>query len=210
MKAVMHSQSRTYLALFVAWSTGWTGYNMLRYYDPWSKTQIEATGMARNVMWGIVAGAVFLAILFFGAWRLRAGSPAATNGTVAGASIGSAADPASALSSAIAAEPRPDRLELRGVGVRVDVWAQTDLWQFLKEQKDAYRSVLSNNPKDYPSDRALVQDKTSGALGSSFKYSAGEGVEGATVLLFRIKPREHLGPPSSTAQARALSAGRSR
>ncbi|CAH2804717.1 MAG: unnamed protein product [uncultured Paraburkholderia sp.] len=61
--------------------------------------------------------------------------------------------------------------------MRVDVWAQTDLWQFLKGQKDAYRSVLSNNPKDYPSDRALVQDKTSGALGSSFKYSAGEGVE---------------------------------
>ncbi|CAH2902956.1 MAG: hypothetical protein PPHEMADM_4928, partial [uncultured Paraburkholderia sp.] len=126
---------------------------------------------------GNIGRAVFLAILFFGAWRLRAGSPAAVNGTVAGASVGSAAASASALSSTAAAEPRPDRLELRGVGVRVDVWAQTDLWQFLKGQKDAYRSVLSNNPKDYPSDRALVQDKTSGALGSSFKYSAGEGVE---------------------------------
>ncbi|WMY07999.1 type VI lipase adapter Tla3 domain-containing protein [Paraburkholderia phenoliruptrix] len=177
MNIAARPRSRGYLALLAAWSTGWTGYNMIRYYDAWSKTQIEATGMARNVMWGIVAGAVFLAILFFGAWRLRAGSLAAANGTVAGASIGSAAARASALSSATAAEPRPDRLELRGVGVRVDVWAQTDLWQFLKGQKDAYRSVLSNNPKDYPSDRALVQDKTSGALGSSFKYSAGEGVE---------------------------------
>ncbi|WP_341313471.1 DUF2875 family protein [Paraburkholderia sp. IMGN_8] len=191
MKAVTRPQSRAYLALFVAWSAGWTGYNMIRYYDVWSNTQIEATGMARNVMWGILAGAVFLAILFFGAWRLRAGSPTAATGTAAGASLGAVPASASALSSAGAAEPRPDRLELRGVGVRVDVWAQTDLWQFLKGQKDAYRSVLSNKPKDYPSDRDFVQDKASGALGSSFKYSAGEGVERwpTPVIIF--------GPPRS-------------
>ncbi|CAH2804719.1 MAG: hypothetical protein PPHEINF_5686, partial [uncultured Paraburkholderia sp.] len=41
--ARMRPQSRTYLALFVAWS----------------KTQIEAAGMARNVMWGILAERFF-------------------------------------------------------------------------------------------------------------------------------------------------------
>ncbi|SDF86923.1 type VI lipase adapter Tla3 domain-containing protein [Paraburkholderia phenazinium] len=177
MKAAKRPQPRGYLALFAAWSAGWTGYNMLRYYDAWSKTQIEAVGMARNVMWGILAGAACLAILFVGAWRLRAGSASAATGTAADSSLGAVSASASALPVAAVADPRPDLLELRGVGMRVDVWAQTDLWQFLKEQKDAYRSVLSNNPKDYPSDRDSVQNKASRALSSSFKYSAGEGVE---------------------------------
>ncbi|WP_175425493.1 type VI lipase adapter Tla3 domain-containing protein [Trinickia violacea] len=76
-----------------------------------------------------------------------------------------------------AADPRPQILELRGVGMRVDAWAQSQVWDLVKEQKDAYRSALSDNPKDYPSSSDGVNDKASRGLGSSFKYSAGEGVE---------------------------------
>lgn len=84
---------------------------------------------------------------------------------------------ASAAGVATAIDSRPDRLELRGVSLRVDIWAQTDVWQLLKEQKDAYRSVLSINPSDYPRNASRVQEQATGALGSSFRYCAGEGVE---------------------------------
>lgn len=123
----------------------------------------------------VIAGAVCLALLLFGAWLLRIKSVSAATGTAAQSSRG--ATPASASAVSAAAEQRPDRLELRGVGMRVDVWAQTQVWDLLKEQKDAYRSALSNNPQDYPRDREGVQDKATRGLGSSFKYSAGEGVE---------------------------------
>ncbi|WP_408422764.1 type VI lipase adapter Tla3 domain-containing protein [Paraburkholderia strydomiana] len=41
---------------------------------------------------------------------------------------------------------------MRGVGLRVDISAQTDVWQWLKAQKDAHHSVLSKNPAGYPGD----------------------------------------------------------
>jgi hypothetical protein len=63
-----------------------------------------------------------------------------------------------AQSAANLPEPHPDLLELRGVGMRVDVWAQTQIWHFLKDPEDAYRTVLSKDPKDYPTDAANVQD----------------------------------------------------
>jgi len=74
-------------------------------------------------------------------------------------------------------ETRPDRLELRGVGLRIDRWAQTDVWQLLRDQKDTYSSVLSTNPANYPQEASQIQEQATGALGSSFRYCAGEGVE---------------------------------
>ncbi|WP_353049258.1 hypothetical protein [Paraburkholderia strydomiana] len=41
---------------------------------------------------------------------------------------------------------------MRGVGLRVDIRAQTGVWQWLKAQKGAHRSVLSKNPAGYPGD----------------------------------------------------------
>jgi len=137
--------------------------------------------MSGTLVLGIVAVACVAVLSFFALrWRsANAALPASVGAASAGAgSAGGSASAAGAGGAAAAsADLRLDRLELRGVGLRVDVWAQTDVWQLLKGQKDAYRSVLSANPADYPHDASRIQEQATGALGSSFRYCAGEGVE---------------------------------
>jgi hypothetical protein len=86
-------------------------------------------------------------------------------------------DSANAIPANGGPEAAPDQLELRGVGIRIDEWAQTQVWSKLKRQTDPNRSVLSTSAGDYPASRAQVQEGAANALTSSFKYSAGDGVE---------------------------------
>jgi hypothetical protein len=166
MNAIVRPRLRGYVGLFAAWSLGWTAYIASGYYALWSHTGIEAPGMAKNITLGILGGAAVIGLLFFGAWHLRpanASSAATTTATQA--------------SSPPIADARPETLELRGVGVRVDAWAQTDLWKSLKAQKDSFQTILSTDPKDYPNNSTSVGDKSNRGLASAFKYSAGEAVE---------------------------------
>ncbi|MFM0116113.1 type VI lipase adapter Tla3 domain-containing protein [Paraburkholderia nemoris] len=137
--------------------------------------------MSGTLLLGIVVVAC-VAVLSFLALRWRSANAATpVSGVAASADVATADSSAKAAraegAAAASADPRPARLELRGVGLRIDIWAQTDVWQLLKEQKDAYRSVLSTNPADYPRDASRIQEQATGALGSSFRYCAGEGVE---------------------------------
>lgn len=137
--------------------------------------------MSGTLVLGIAAIAC-VAVLSFLALRWRSASaatPVSSGSTSAGAgSVGGSTRTALANGApAAGADSHPDRLELRGVGLRIDIWAQTDVWQLLKDQKDAYRSVLSTSPADYPHDASRIQEQATGALGSSFKYCAGESVE---------------------------------
>ncbi|TGP48016.1 DUF2875 domain-containing protein [bacterium M00.F.Ca.ET.228.01.1.1] len=129
------------------------------------KIQVEVILMRRTLVLGFVVVACIGVVSLV---TLRSPTTIA-----AAARVGAA----SAAGVATAINSRPDRLELRGVSLRVDIWAQTDVWQLLKEQKDAYRSVLSINPSDYPRNASRIQEQATGALGSSFRYCAGEGVE---------------------------------
>jgi hypothetical protein len=127
----------------------------------------------------VVACVAMLSLLAL-RWR-SANAATPVSGVANNVSATNASGPARAAraeeGAGASADPRPDRLELRGVSLRVDIWAQTDVWQLLKEQKDAYRSVLSTNPADYPHNASRIQEQAMGALGSSFRYCAGEGVE---------------------------------
>lgn len=137
--------------------------------------------MSGTLLFGILVVAC-VAMLSLLALRLRSANAAMPMpGVVNGIAAANGGAPARAVraeeGAAASADPRPDRLELRGVSVRVDIWAQTDVWELLRDQKDAYRSVLSANPSDYPRNASQIQEQATGALGSSFKYCAGEGVE---------------------------------
>ncbi|CAB3809078.1 hypothetical protein LMG28688_06916 [Paraburkholderia caffeinitolerans] len=132
--------------------------------------------MVKTLVWGILAGATCVALLFFGTFKVRSAN-AATVG--AAGQPESSSIPLTATGTALAGGPiaAPELLELRAVGIRVDKWAQTQVWDMLKKQTDAYRSVLPTDAGSYAASRDLVQDQAGRALGSSFKYSAGEGVE---------------------------------
>lgn len=165
MNRAVRSYVRVYLLLALLWSLGWAIYIMAGYYHVWATTGLEVQGMGNRIAGGIAVGVLVLVVVMVGAWRWR----------VTGESR--AAVTAATVQTPVEADPRPETLELRGVGIRLDVWAQTDIWHFLKDQKDAYRGILSTNPQDYPNNPTWVSDKTTRGLGAAFKYAASEGVE---------------------------------
>lgn len=165
MNRTMRSYLRVYLLLALLWSLGWSIYIMAGYYHVWATTGLEMQGMGNRIAVGIAVGVLVLAVVMAGAWRWRAMGELHVPATPA------------IVQTPGEADPRPEILELRGVGIRVDVWAQTDIWHFIKDQKDAYRGILSTNPGDYPNNPTSVSDKTTRGLGAAFKYSASEGVE---------------------------------
>ncbi|MGP1667592.1 MAG: hypothetical protein ACTS5I_17160, partial [Rhodanobacter sp.] len=128
MSAVAARPSRRgYLALLCVWALGWTGYIMAGYYQAWANTGIEAPDMGKNILWGVLGGALVIGLAYAVAVKLRSGGPSPGKAVVAEAIP--------------AAKAKPTVLELRGVGLRVDAWGNTQVWDLLKKQQDAYKSV---------------------------------------------------------------------
>lgn len=162
MKTMQRPRLRGYAAVFALWALIWSAYIMSGYYHIWSQTGIEEPGMGRNILWGLLGGALVIGLAYAMAAKERRVEEAS-------------AQP----SAAVLPEPeaRPDVLELRGVGLMVDEWGQEQVWDLIKGQENAYRSVLSQDPKHYRDNTQSINDDASLSLASAFKDSAGHGVE---------------------------------
>ncbi|MBB3005302.1 hypothetical protein FHX57_007691 [Paraburkholderia tropica] len=90
-----------------------------------------------------------------------------------------------------APDTRIDRLEVRGVGITIDQWAQTEIWSHIEKKNATHESFLSRSASDYPStwsDRSAMSKLTRGL---ALKLGAGEAVEYTPLPVFVYGPPQH-------------------
>lgn len=119
--------------------------------------------MGKNILWGVLGGAAVIGLAYAAAVKLHGGDAAVTQ--------------AVAATAIPAAQAKPTVLELRGVGLMVNGWGQTQVWSLIKGEQDAYKSVMSMDPKDYPNNTQSLNDDATIGLAAAFHASAGQGVE---------------------------------
>ncbi|MEK6296223.1 MAG: DUF2875 family protein [Paraburkholderia tropica] len=84
-----------------------------------------------------------------------------------------------------------DKLEVHGVGITIDQWAQTEIWSHIEKKNATHESFLSRSPSAYPStwtDRSAMSKL---ARGLALKLGAGEAVEYTPLPVFVYGPPQH-------------------
>ncbi|WP_321867740.1 type VI lipase adapter Tla3 domain-containing protein [Paraburkholderia tropica] len=90
-----------------------------------------------------------------------------------------------------APDSQVDRLEVRGVGITIDQWAQTEIWSHIEKKNATHESFLSRAASDYPStwtDRSAMSKLTRGL---ALKLGAGDAVEYTPLPVFVYGPPRH-------------------
>ncbi|MCF5743589.1 DUF2875 domain-containing protein [Pseudomonas tremae] len=96
-------------------------------------------------------------------------------------------------------------LEMRGIGLAVGGWHQSSVWRKIKEKKNNFSSIYSQNPRDY-TDSLLSRENTQRAnIRAAFKHSAGESVAYWPIPTFAIAPPKQ---PSDTGASDSILSGR--
>ncbi|EJM36675.1 Protein of unknown function (DUF2875) [Pseudomonas sp. GM33] len=88
----------------------------------------------------------------------------------------------------IATQERIYSLEIRGVGLAVQGWYQSSVWQKIEKKADNFASIFSKDTKGYKS--SLLSRENSSRLGTraAFKYSASDSVAYWPIPVFALGP----------------------
>lgn len=100
---------------------------------------------------------------------------------------------------------RVDWLEIRGAGVGVSEWHQTDLWKKIKKQNDNTQSIFSRRPEDYPSTLEYRHSVSQYAVRATFQHSAKYAVAYWPVPTFASAPPKR---PEMTGASAMILTGR--
>ncbi len=84
-----------------------------------------------------------------------------------------------------------DRLEVRGLGITIDQWAQTEIWSHIVKKNATHESFLSRSPSDYPASWTGRSDMSKLVRGLALKLGAGEAVEYTPLPVFVYGPPQH-------------------
>ncbi|KPY82902.1 DUF2875 family protein [Pseudomonas syringae pv. tagetis] len=104
-----------------------------------------------------------------------------------------------------ALQKRTYALEMRGIGLAVAGWHQSSVWRKIKEKKNNFTSIYSQNSEDY-TDSLLSRENTQSInIRAAFKHSAGEAVAYWPIPTFAIAPPKQ---PSDTGAADNILNGR--
>ncbi|WP_095943775.1 MULTISPECIES: DUF2875 family protein [Pseudomonas] len=88
----------------------------------------------------------------------------------------------------IATQERTYALEIRGVGLAVQGWYQSSVWQKIEKKADNFASIFSKDSKDYKA--SLTSRGNSSRLGTraAFQYSASDSVAYWPIPVFALGP----------------------
>lgn len=105
---------------------------------------------------------------------------------------------AAMLNGGAAENSSPERtttLQVRGLGIVVDHFGQSEIWQNIQSKHETHSSIFSANASDYPSDSSSRRALSRSRIGSAFRYGAGEAVEYWPIPVIAVAPPKHAENP---------------
>ena len=105
----------------------------------------------------------------------------------------------------IATQERTYALEIRGVGLAVQGWYQSSVWQKIEKKADNFASIFSRDAKDYRASLTSRENSNRLATQAAFKYSASDSVAYWPIPVFAIAPPKQ---PDDTGAAANILGGR--
>ncbi|MNO80366.1 hypothetical protein D3C76_715730 [compost metagenome] len=105
----------------------------------------------------------------------------------------------------VAAQERTYALEIRGVGLAVQGWHQSSVWQKIEKKADNFTSIFSKNHNDYKASLTSRTNTNRLAVRAAFTHSASDSVAYWPIPVFAIAPPKQ---PEDTGAAANILDGR--
>lgn len=105
----------------------------------------------------------------------------------------------------IATRERTYALEIRGVGLAVQGWYQSSVWQKIEKKADNFASIFSKDPNDYKASLTSRTNTNRLAVRAAFTYSGSDSVAYWPIPVFAIAPPKQ---PEDTGAAANILDGR--
>ncbi|MGE9840270.1 type VI lipase adapter Tla3 domain-containing protein, partial [Pseudomonas sp. UM16] len=172
---------RGYFWTVVILTVAWLGFTGFIYY----KAQVDHMNIGNFstvVRWGIVSIVGALALIYAVHWWANA---------VAHEKAKLAAYKAQVIADNEAQRANYKQtyaLEIRGSGIAVDYYQQSELWTFIQRKNNNFTSIYSRDPLDYEASVNSREITQSINIRAAFKYSAGNAVAYWPIPTFAIAP----------------------
>ncbi|QBG91388.1 type VI lipase adapter Tla3 domain-containing protein [Xanthomonas oryzae] len=178
----------------------WVALILFIYYRQWQSTGVEDSGLGNDIRNGVLAITALVGLAFGGHWLWKVRSAVAQE-PAAMASAQATAAAATPHGRMLAGEGERYVLEVRGLGLAVGDYYQT-VWQAIREDDDAFKSVLPQDPKYYDPNTRI--GSASLAAGTSFGDAAKEAVERWPLPVIILGPPTTINDGSTMANEIAL------
>jgi len=150
----------------------------------------SAFAIVRNGL--LVTAAVMLtAFLSHLVVSTNAAQPSIKGGAMDGAAATS--HTATVQQGARSGSDRTMTLQVRGLGMTIDHFSQSEIWQHLQSKSDPHTSIYSQVASDYPSGHTRREDYARLRTGAAFKAGAGEAVDYWPVPVITVAPPREAG-----------------
>jgi len=154
-----------------------------------SAIALESTPMPTRLRWWLLPPFLVLSLLFAIDWRWRAMQAHAE--TVRQQQALATQQQADAQALAALGEAKLHQqfaLEVRGLGVAVDRFRQTAIWQELDKVNHPYKTILSQNAQDYEGSTQGKEQNANKRQGDAFEYALRGWVERWPIPVIVIGP----------------------
>ncbi|MGS0539199.1 type VI lipase adapter Tla3 domain-containing protein [Xanthomonas oryzae pv. oryzicola] len=187
-----------YALVWLGTLLAWVALILFIYYRQWQSTGVEDSGLGNDIRNGVLAITALVGLAFGGHWLWKVRSAVAKDPAAMASAQATTAAAATPHGRMLAGEGERYVLEVRGLGLAVGDYYQT-VWQAIREDDDAFKSVLPQDPKYYdPNTR--IGDATI-AASTSFGDAAKEAVERWPLPVIIIGPPKTIDDDSSMADA---------
>jgi len=105
----------------------------------------------------------------------------------------------------VAIQERTYALEIRGLGLAVQGWYQSSVWQQVEKKADNFASIFSKDVKDYKASLTSRENSSRLSTRAAFQYSASDSVAYWPIPVFAIAPPkqpEDAGAPNTILSGR--------
>ncbi|MGS0602568.1 type VI lipase adapter Tla3 domain-containing protein [Xanthomonas oryzae pv. oryzicola] len=187
-----------YALVWLGTLLAWVALILFIYYRQWQSTGVEDSGLGNDIRNGVLAITALVGLAFGGHWLWKVRSAVAKDpAAMASAQVTTAAT-ATPHGRMLAGDGERYVLEVRGLGLAVGDYYQT-VWQAIREDDDAFKSVLPQDPKYYDPNTRIGDGEL--AARTSFGDAAKEAVERWPLPVIVI------GPPTTINDGSTMASG---
>ncbi|RBG00793.1 type VI lipase adapter Tla3 domain-containing protein [Xanthomonas oryzae] len=190
-----------YALVWLGTLLAWVALILFIYYRQWQSTGVEDSGLGNDIRNGVLAITALVGLAFGGHWLWKVRSAVAKDPAAMASTQVTTAATATPHGRMLAGEGERYVLEVRGLGLAVGDYYQT-VWQAIREDDDAFKSVLPQDPKYYDPNTRI--GSASLAAGTSFGDAAKEAVERWPLPVIILGPPTTINDGSTMANEIAL------
>ncbi|RBC49775.1 hypothetical protein BRM50_21170, partial [Xanthomonas oryzae pv. oryzae] len=148
MSASQRPGIKPYALVWLGTLMAWVALILFIYYRQWQSTGVEDSGLGNDIRNGVLAITALVGLAFGGHWLWKVRSAVAKDPAAMASTQVTTAATATPHGRMLAGEGERYVLEVRGLGLAVGDYYQT-VWQAIREDDDAFKSVLPQDPKYY-------------------------------------------------------------